>query len=69
MKLELTILLVVAVWPVIGQLALALMARVTQARGKGGLQPAEGVAEVLARMYLWPIVLWRVRLALREQQK
>jgi hypothetical protein len=61
--LEVALILVVAVWPVVGLVLLAIIGS-RSASGKAGvLAPAHDLAEVLVRMYLWPIVLWRIRIA------
>jgi len=55
------IFLVFAVWPVIGLLFLSYVNVRRRVRGKPGLPPATRPGEILARMYLWPIVYWRIR--------
>jgi len=55
-----------AVWPLLGMAALWQMNRVLQNMGHPQLAAAEGGGEVLARMYLWPLVLWRVLRSARK---
>lgn len=59
---ELALLILIAVWPIVGLAILGVVGG-RPAAGEGALPPAHGVTEVLARMYLWPIVLWRIRIA------
>ncbi|KPK10117.1 MAG: hypothetical protein AMJ68_10220 [Acidithiobacillales bacterium SG8_45] len=61
---ELVIVILIAIWPIAGLALLAIIGS-RRAAGEGSLAPADGVTEVLARMYLWPIVLWRIRIARR----
>lgn len=58
--MEIIVFLVVALWPVVG-LALLHMDGKHQ-KNSGVLPAATSVGEILARMYLWPIVLRRIRL-------
>jgi hypothetical protein len=69
--LELVFILLFAAWPVVGLAILAVVSRRSPAGKPGTLLPAQGLTEVLARMYLWPIVLWRIRIARagREQRE
>ena len=46
-----------AVWPLLGTLVLWQANRALGRKGQPQLAPVEGGAEVLARMYLWPLVL------------
>ena len=58
------IFFVIAVWPLLGLLVLALFNRHLARAGKPRLAAATHPGEILARMYLWPIVCWRMRQAL-----
>jgi hypothetical protein len=61
-----TLFLIIAVWPVVGLAILTAIGRVgPRARRGGVLPPATSGAEVLARMYLWPLVLLRIYLGRR----
>jgi hypothetical protein len=51
-------LILLAVWPVLGVVVLHLYSR--RAGGRT-LPPASSGSDVLARMYLWPVVCWRLR--------
>ena len=67
MNLEIALFFLFAIWPVLGLLLISLASRSTGKKQKAVVAPANGLTEVLARMYLWPIVLWRIRLAQRDQ--
>jgi hypothetical protein len=55
------LLLLFALWPVIGVLVLSYASRALRARSKGTpLGPASSLTEVLMRMYLWPCLLARM---------
>lgn len=59
--MRIAIFLVIALWPAVGLIILAAVGRVGPLSRKGGvLPPATSGAEVLARMYLWPLVLLRI---------
>jgi hypothetical protein len=58
---RIAIFLVIALWPVVGLIVLTAVGRVGPLSRRGGvLPPAASGAEVLARMYLWPLVLLRI---------
>jgi len=57
------IFMMVAVWPVAGLVILASVAGDSASQRQGALPPAQGIGDVLTRMYLWPVVLWRIRIA------
>jgi hypothetical protein len=59
-------IVVFAVWPVAGLLLLGLCDRWLAARYRTGLPLADRPGEVLARMYLWPIVCWKIWRALSQ---
>lgn len=59
--IELMIFLLVALWPVLGLIVLHLVGRIGANKGKGVLPPPVNFSEILSRMYLWPIVWWRVQ--------
>jgi hypothetical protein len=54
------LLILFALWPVAGWLVISLVNRHYRRRGRPGPVPptAEG-GEILMRMYLWPVVLYR----------
>ena len=54
------IFLIIAVWPVVGLVVLSLVNGLLSRRGKPQLPAAVNPGEILARMYLWPIVCWRL---------
>lgn len=58
--MELALLLLFAIWPMIG---MALIRLVNQRMAKQGrpdaVRPARSLAQVLSRMYLWPILIHR----------
>jgi hypothetical protein len=68
MSLKDTVVILLAIWPVMGVAVLALVGRLNRGSGEAVLPPANGVSEVLTRMYLWPIVLWRIRLGRRQMK-
>lgn len=59
--IELVIFLLVAVWPFLGLAVHYLVGRIGVNKGKGILTPPENFSETLLRMYLWPMVWWRVQ--------
>lgn len=67
--MPLWIFLIIAVWPFVGLVVLSLINRRLTRDGKPHLPSAINPGEILARMYLWPIVCWRVwrALSLRGQ--
>ena len=67
MKLEITLFFLFAIWPGLGLVLISLANQVIRKKRGVVLAPANSLAEVLARMYLWPIVLWRIRLAQRDE--
>ncbi|MCP5135804.1 MAG: hypothetical protein H6981_03240 [Gammaproteobacteria bacterium] len=55
------------IWPLLGQYAIRRFDRRRENRGKPAIiPPADTPTEILARMYLWPIVLHRYRRAARQ---
>lgn len=51
-------ILILALWPVVGQIILTLVNRAMLARGQPAPIPAASDGgEILMRMYLWPVVL------------
>lgn len=63
---EFALVTLIALWPVVGLLILGAVGDRRAAR-KGTLPPVRGVTDVLARMYLWPIVLWRIKIERTER--
>jgi hypothetical protein len=61
LTIELLIFLLVAVWPFLGLTVLHMVGRVGASKGKGILPPPGNFSETLTRMYLWPMVWWRVQ--------
>jgi len=59
-EMSLWIFLIIAIWPVVGLIILALVNRQLGKGGKPQLPSAVNPGEILARMYLWPIVCWRL---------
>ena len=59
--MERLIIVLVIVWPILGLTVLYVVGRIGANKGRGVLPPPENFAETLARMYLWPLVWWRVR--------
>lgn len=65
------IFLLIAIWPLLGLAILALINRQLAGAGRPLLPPAVHPGEILARMYLWPLVcmrLWRALSAARRQR-
>ncbi len=57
-------------WPVMGNVAIGLFNRSRRNAGKPGeIGESQAPTEILARMYLWPLVLYKARKAARELDK
>ncbi|MCP5141923.1 MAG: hypothetical protein H6980_06190 [Gammaproteobacteria bacterium] len=60
------LVLLFLLWPLLGQYALARFDKRREKSGKAAIIPtADTPGEILARMYLWPVVLYRYRRAAR----
>lgn len=58
------------IWPLLGQYALHRFDRHREHNGKPAIiPPADTPTEILARMYLWPVVLYRYRRAAHQLDK
>ncbi len=58
----------IALWPAAGLSVLALIKYFMSRRGAPVLPAATGGSDVLLRMYLWPLVCWRIWKAAKEHQ-
>jgi len=67
--MPLWIFLIIAIWPFVGLAILSLINRQLSRDGKPQLPTAVNPGEILARMYLWPIVCWRVWRALSRSEQ
>lgn len=61
--------LTLAVWPVLGAGVLGMTGWWLRRQSLPTLPSVSGPVEALQRMYLWPLVLWRLRQALKAYRR
>lgn len=67
--MSLWVLIVIALWPVAGLMVLFVVNRRLKRTRRVTLPEADRPGEILERMYLWPIVCWRIWRSLRREME
>lgn len=65
--MPLWVLVVIALWPVAGLMVLSIVNWRLRKTSQAVLPVADRPGEILGRMYLWPIICWRVWSTLHQE--